>query len=69
VARLRHADWAEYVRVREQSGKHILELSSSQFDPEQTFGLISLAEKLRGAPGLQRPQSLLDIAAASARKV
>jgi hypothetical protein len=36
LAQMRSADFIEHVRVRGQSGKHLLALSSSQFDPKAT---------------------------------
>ena len=37
LARLRHADCVEQCPSSRQSGKHVLVLSSSQFDPKPTF--------------------------------
>jgi hypothetical protein len=42
-AHLRHADLHRTMR---QSGRHVLELSSSQFDPKKTSGMIAAAEVL-----------------------
>jgi len=33
-------------RTMRQSGRHVLELSSSQFDPKKTSGMIAAAEVL-----------------------
>jgi hypothetical protein len=49
MARLRHADFIEQCPLSGVTRKSLLRLSSSQFDPSATSGLISLATKQRGA--------------------
>lgn len=39
LAPLKHANFVEHVRVQGRSGKYMLVLSSSQFDPQRTFDL------------------------------